>query len=142
LRGDDGRFVSLARSNVIRTPRAWPVVGVEEHFMRIERAPERAESVPPPVYVKPRPARPAALSSAAPAAGEPARDAAAPVLKKLTEFRASRLRGAPIGIGAAPIAATPPASFAERGADLTEMAEQAFVPGLSSAMAPGTRAED
>jgi len=166
LRGDDGQFVSLARSNVIRTPRAWPAVGVEEHFMRIERATQRAESVPPPAYVKPRRARPASLSAAAPAAGEPARDSAATVgvgagqrlvaprltasvnsavtlLKKLREFHAFRQRrGDLMRVGARPVAATPPASFGEPSPDLTEMAEETFVPGLSSAMAPGTRAED
>ena len=32
----EGTFVALARSNSIRTPRAWPKVEPEEHFMRIQ----------------------------------------------------------------------------------------------------------
>lgn len=166
LRGEGGRFVSLARSNLIRTPRAWPVVGVVEHFMRVEQVPKRAESVPPPVYVKPRRTRLVSLPTPAPAGAEPACDSAptvgvgtgqwlaesrlpAPVnsaetlLKKLTEFHALRQwRGEPLRAGEPPVPAIPAAYFGEPGADLTEMAEQRFVLGLSSTMAPRTRAED
>src|SRR5271166_5313928 len=54
LRGGDGSFVQLARSNVVHTPRALPTVEVEERFMRVAAPGRRAEIVPPPPYRKPR----------------------------------------------------------------------------------------
>jgi len=37
-RGSDGTFVPLARSNTVRTPRAWPVAPVEERYAVVEDA--------------------------------------------------------------------------------------------------------
>jgi hypothetical protein len=54
LRGGDGSFVQLARSNVVVTPRALPTVEVGERFMRVVAPGRRAEIVPPPPYRKPR----------------------------------------------------------------------------------------
>jgi hypothetical protein len=65
------------------------------------------------------------------------------LVKKLTEFHAVRqLRGEPWSTGEPPVAAIPAASFGDPPADLTEMVEQTFVPGRSSATAPRTRAEE
>jgi hypothetical protein len=54
LKTDAGQFVPLARSNVVRTPRAWPVVHLKEHFMQVEPAEPRAELVSPPAFIRPR----------------------------------------------------------------------------------------
>src|SRR5271157_369888 len=54
LRGGDGIFVQLARSNVVLTPPALPTVEVGERFMRVASPGGRAEIVPPPPYRKPR----------------------------------------------------------------------------------------
>jgi hypothetical protein len=58
LRGNDGRFVELARSNPVRTPRAWPKPELQEHFVLVEPV-RSVEPAPAPPYVKPRPERPA-----------------------------------------------------------------------------------
>jgi len=54
LRGGDGSFIQLARSNVVHTPQALPTVEVEERFMRVAAPGRRAQIVTPPPYRKPR----------------------------------------------------------------------------------------
>jgi len=54
LKGDAGQFVPLMQSNVVRTPRAWPVMGVEEHFMQVDPVQQRPEPVSPPAFVRPQ----------------------------------------------------------------------------------------
>ncbi len=72
LRGSDGRFVELARSNPVRTPRAWPNPELQEHFLRVEPAPG-FDPAPPPSPAKPRTGRPAAPPELDPQyPGEPA----------------------------------------------------------------------
>ena len=51
LRAAEGEFVLLAKSNSAQTPRAWPEIHVEEHFMSVSK--EQIEIVPPPIYRKP-----------------------------------------------------------------------------------------
>lgn len=58
LKSDIGRFVPLARSNVVRTPRVWPVMHVQEHFMRVASLEPHAELVSPPAFVPPRSIQP------------------------------------------------------------------------------------
>lgn len=53
LKSDTGQFFPLAKSNIVRTPRAWPVMHVEEHFMRVDSVEQRAEPVSPPAFVRP-----------------------------------------------------------------------------------------
>lgn len=60
LKSDVGNFVPLVRSNMIRTPRAWPVMQVAEHFMRVDSVEPRVEPVPPPAFLRPHRERPVA----------------------------------------------------------------------------------
>jgi hypothetical protein len=64
LKGPDGRFVVLARSNVVQTPKATPESVVDEHFMRVSGPAPRLEIVPPPAYHKPDPVKVPALPAA------------------------------------------------------------------------------
>jgi len=48
VRGKDGSFVPLVRSNAVHTPRAWPATPVEEHFVRAPGTkPEPTAARPP-----------------------------------------------------------------------------------------------
>ncbi len=53
-----GEFVPLGRSNVVETPRAWPMAEVEEHFARVEAPPPLVKPQAAPVLeaVRPLPA--------------------------------------------------------------------------------------
>jgi hypothetical protein len=154
LRGVGGRFVRLAGSNPVSTPRAWPKAELEEHFVRVGGPPQRAEAVPPPAFVKPlRPKPEIRLAPAAverPAAVPPREEIEAPaetflpeqadalstLEKKLTELYA--LREPPVEpprIVEPPAETAPAPYFAISPADLTEIAEQKFLPGVSSASA-------
>lgn len=48
LSAEGGAFVPLARSNVVETPRAWPVADVEEQFVRVGEGQQPLKIVPPP----------------------------------------------------------------------------------------------
>jgi len=132
LRGKDGRLVALARSNLIETPAAWPHVKVDEASALVEQGAPTSEPAlgmePPAVVValeaEPRAATamevqhpPAALERETPAPTPAPRRADSRVVlaRKLAEVAA--LRDEPL-----------PA------ADLTEMAEKSFVPGVSSVL--------
>ncbi len=152
LKASDGRFVRLAASNPVRTPRAWPKAEVQEHFVRVE----------PPLNSGEAPARAAAAADAPPSPGpaEPARFAAEPnasprvpevLEKKVTELYAHRVwhpefpdqpfarplayipvlpesgvnRVEPARSASAPPAEMPPG-------DVTAADEQRFVAGVSS----------
>jgi hypothetical protein len=151
LKGDGGQFVPLARSNLIHTPRAWPVGEVKEHFMRVEPGQQHAESVPPPAYVKPHRTRPAILQAVTPPVSElvdgleetAARGVSKPVdsaqtlRKKLGELYAlwGRRREALEGEG--PLAGAALGAYNEEPRlDLTEIAEREFVEGVSSSWVP------
>lgn len=58
LKGEAGQFIPLIKSNIVRTPRAWPVIQVEEHFMRVDPIQQRTEPVAPPAFVRPHRERP------------------------------------------------------------------------------------
>jgi hypothetical protein len=166
LRAGGGRFVKLAGSNPVSTPRAWPKAELEEHFVRVGAEPQFAEAVAPPAFVKPvRPKPEIRLAPAAverPAAAPPREemeapaetflpaqaDALATLERKLTELYA--LRESPVepprtveppGTVEPPRTVEPPAGavspehFVAPLADLTEIAEQKFLPGVSSASA-------
>ncbi len=158
LRGDDGQLVPLARSNLIRTPRARPVVKVEEDFMRIEPARQLAELVPPP----PGRRRPIAQPGAGTAAGDrvaaapveagsvssPADvsrpvDSAATLRKKLADFHTLRGRAceAPEA-GEQSAAPEPDKRVEEPRTDLVEMTERQFTPGISSSSAARKHPEE
>ena len=55
FRTEDGGFLSIARSNVAQTPRAWPSVRVGERYTSLEPDHQRIESVPPPTQHAERP---------------------------------------------------------------------------------------
>jgi hypothetical protein len=52
LRTEDGRFVPIARSNVVHTPRAQPSTNVDEHYMPIAVDPQRQPDVRAPHALK------------------------------------------------------------------------------------------
>jgi hypothetical protein len=92
LKASDGRFIRLAASNAVRTPRAWPKAEVQEHFIRVD----------PPLNSGEAPAPAAATVDAplSPVPAEPARFAAEPrssprapevLEKKVTELYAHRV---------------------------------------------------
>lgn len=134
LKGDGGQFVALARSNLVRTPRAWPVSEVEEYFMRVEPGQQRGESVPPPAYVKPQRAGPVILQAVTPPvselAGELKETAASGVSNSADAAQTLGRRSEP------PEAAALGAYSEEPCVDLTEIAEREFVEGTSSSTVP------
>jgi hypothetical protein len=134
LKGDGGQFVPLARSNLVRTPRAWPVSEVGEYFMSVEPGQQRGESVPPPAYVKPPRAGTAILQAVTPLASELADElkdtAASGVSKTADAAQTLERRGEP------PEAAALGAYREELCVDLTEIAEREFVEGMSSSTVP------
>lgn len=155
LKGGSGQFVSLARSNEVRTPRAWPVMHVQEHFMRVDAARPGPELLPPPafvpapVFVPPRREAPllAPKEVSRPAVESPASTPPPPsgrysharidseeVMKgKLTDLFAVRLaHGRP---EAREVLPAPDSDLS-----LTSLAEKHFVPGIFSG-APGKTAE-
>ena len=151
LRGADGRFAGLAESNLVRTPRAWPRPELEEHFARVEPEQQKPEAVPPPAFVKPsrpRPEPPPPIATvrdepvalAEEAGGAPAdrgaamQGGAAELLqKKLTELYAHREPPREPPKAEEPPTEPAPAEWIDNPcADLTEMAEEKFLPGISS----------
>lgn len=164
LRGEDGSFVQLARSNVVLTPRALPIVEVEERFMRVAAPGRRAEIVPPPPYRKPRrphaPVSPEVPAGAGPSGADlaevptspsaPARaaagfakpiDSAEILTRKLAAFYALReWHHEPLKPEeAAPVRGPGSPWPEERYPDLTELAEKQQTMGLSSALLQGGR---
>lgn len=74
LKSADGDFAPLAESNLIRTPRAWPVMRAEENFSRVDPARQRIEPVPAPPMSLHRPGEHTArqpMPSAVPAPDQP-----------------------------------------------------------------------
>jgi hypothetical protein len=158
LRGDDGQIVPLARSNPIRTPRSRPVVKVEEDFMRVDPARQVAELVPPPTVRR----RPTALpavgttpgdrvaavpfeAGGVPSPAESSRpvDSAETLRKKLSDFHTLRGRACEVPeAGEQPAGPGPGKGVEEPRADLVEMTERKFTPGISSPAASRKHPEE
>ena len=118
---NDGTLIRLARSKVVRLPRTRPVIAIEQHFMKVD-APERhAELVPAPPaeHQTPRP-------------GVAPIDFPAIVSERLRQVYASVAWHPAIEPGAEPV--SPAAN--ETGADLTAIAEEKLITGLSSGELP------
>ena len=133
---EGGKFVPLARSNVVETPRAWPIAEVEERFARMEQAPEArlgasgmngsgAWSVS-----AASPDRPTPAEAASPI------DAAEVLRRKMNELYALRRREQPVpeADSAAPAALQTLPSRPDQPRDLTSLAEHQFSPGFSSSV--------
>lgn len=133
---EGGKFVPLARSNIVETPRAWPMVEVEERFARMEPTPEArvgasgmngsgAWSVSAASPDRPTPA----------AAASPI-DAAEVLRRKMNELYALRRREQPVSDAesAAPAALQTLFSRPDQPKDLTSLAEHQFSPGFSSSV--------
>ena len=133
---EGGKFVPLARSNVVETPRAWPIAEVEERFARMEQAPEArlgasgmngsgAWSVSAASPDRPTPAETAS-----------AIDAAEVLRRKMNELYALRRREQPVpdAESAAPAALQTLFSRPDQPKDLTSLAEHQFSPGFSSSV--------
>lgn len=153
LKSDSGQFVSLARSNEVRTPRAWPVMQVKEHFMQVDPVQQRAEPVLPPAFVRPAREQPVASMVQPPISGDqsalqnpvaappisgflpPARINSEEIVKRrLTELLAFRLtfhRQPQTQQGS-------PAETAD--SNLADLAEKYFVAGIFSR--PATKTAD
>lgn len=171
LRGGDGSFVPVARSNVVHTPRVLPTVEVGERFMRVAARGRRQEITPPP-YRKPRrprvpprqlarifPAVPAAADRSSADLAEPLSppsggsataagfgkhvDSAEILRRKLAELYALReWRPEPSKAENAPVRDHPGAPWPEeRNADLTELVEKRQAMGLSSSVLQKGRTE-
>jgi hypothetical protein len=139
LRGEGGSFVQLARSNVVHTPRAMPVVEVGERFLSVAAPERRAESVPPAPVSPAVPAGPgppgAGLAKAPPSSEETLKE-------KLEEFCALRESGRePLKLEQAPVRAPGGRSPEECDRDLTDLAEERQTMGLSSPLPHGGRPE-
>lgn len=89
LKHDTGQFVPLAKSNVVRTPRALPVVQVEEHFMSVDSVQLRAERISPPAFVRPHRDRPSTSGDQ-------------PLTSSDQHFKSSEQRGAQSPLGFPP----------------------------------------
>lgn len=142
---EGGKFVPLARSNIVETPRAWPMAEVEERFARMEQTPEARdgasgmggsgawslsaassdrETTPP------EPSRPTPTEAAGPV------DAAEVLRRKMNELYALRWREQPVpeAESAAPAALQTLPSRPDQPRDLTTLAEYQFSPGFSSSL--------
>lgn len=128
FRSVEKQFVAIVKSNVVRLPRAWPVVAVEEQFVRVEppaTPPAREDSAPEPVQ---------ATEAIPPSLPEPI-DSADLLKKRLTELYAFRqwLGEPPKRHEAAPPVIEFKSEFKkEAGSDLTAEAEKAFTMQPSS----------
>ena len=127
LRGKDGRLVALVRSNPIETPAAWPHVKVDEAAALVEQGTPESEAAreagPPAVALETEPAPAVAPDEERPPDPVPApprADSHLVLARKLAEVAALREEPLP----------SVPAGNGE--ADLTEMAEKSFIPGVSS----------
>ena len=133
---EGGRFVPLARSNVVETPRAWPMAEVEERFARMEQTPKArlgasgmngsgAWSVSAASPDRPTPAEAASLI-----------DAAEVLRRKMNELYALRRPQQPVpdAQSAAPAALQTLFSRPDQPKDLTSLAEHQFSPGFSSSV--------
>ena len=129
LRGKDGRFVALARSNVVDTPPVWPRAAVEEAALRVESLTPPAEApLPVEAFAPPTPPDSAEvlkrkLAGIAAVAEQPLREPRPPEpaeRQPLPVERPPEPSGVPAGSGQEPYA------------DLTEMSEKKFSAGISS----------
>lgn len=151
LKSDSGQFVCLAKSNEVRTPRAWPVMQVKEHFTQVDAAQRRGEPVSPPAFVRPPREQPVVKGDppftsharraaqnlvVAPPPAEsdpPARINSEEIVKRrLTELLAFRVtyHGRPQIREASSAQAS--------GSNLTDLAEKYFVAGIFSRAATKT----
>jgi hypothetical protein len=145
LNREGGKFVTLARSNVVETPRAWPMAEVEERFARMEQTPDAragasgtggsgAWPLPAPSpdreTTPPEPSRPTPTEAASPI------DAAEVLRRKMIELYALRWRGQPVPEteSAAPADLQTLPSRSDQPRDLTSLAEHQFLPGFSSSL--------
>lgn len=133
---EGGKFVPLARSNIVETPRAWPMAEVEERFARMEPTPEarlgasgRNGSGAWSVSAA-SPDRPTPAEAASPI------DAAEVLRRKMNELYALRRREQPVSDAesAAPPALQTLFSRPDQPKDLTSLAEHQFSPGFSSSV--------
>jgi hypothetical protein len=133
---EGGKFVPLARSNVVETPRAWPMAEVEERFARMEPTPEARLGASgmngsgPWSVSAASPDRPTPGEAASPI------DAAEVLRRKLNELYALRRREQPVpdAESAAPAALQTLFSRPDQPKDLTSLAEHQFSPGFSSSV--------
>jgi hypothetical protein len=148
LIAEPGGFVPLARSNAVRTPRAWPVADVEEYFLQAggeeaqvpsisaESVEDRPEAAPP--QSSPPAGEVLRLVSATPPPEPPVFprpvDAQEILQERLTELYTSRKL--PARPSVEPIARTD-SPKAPSGSDFTGRAERQFSPGTSSAHTTG-----
>jgi hypothetical protein len=138
-----GKFVPLARSNVVETPRAWPMAEVKERFARIEQTPEarlgasgRNGSGAWSVSAA-SPDRPTPAEAASPI------DAAEVLRRKMNELYALRRQEQPVpdAVAAADAALQTLPSRPDQPRDLTSLAEHQFSPGFSSSRLNRERAK-
>ncbi|HEY1206170.1 MAG: DUF4912 domain-containing protein [Bryobacteraceae bacterium] len=133
LRGKDGRLVALVRSNLVETPAAWPHVKVDEAAALVDQGAPEGETAreaeplfsaqePEPLAATPE----AQLAVAAPEAV--AADSRHVLERRLAEVAA--LREEPL----APTSEGGPGPSGDGHADLTEISEKNFSPGISSAI--------
>lgn len=130
FRSVDRQFVAMVKSNVVHLPRAWPVVAVEEQFVRVE--PPTPTATPSVANAEPEPVP--ATEAIPPSLPEPI-DSADLLKKKLTELYAFRqwLGEPPKRNEAAPPVIEFKSEFKkETGIDLTAEAERAFTMQASS----------
>lgn len=122
---NDGTLIRLARSKAVHLPRTRPVIGIEQHFMKVDAAERHAKLVPPPPVEHETPRPPAAPI-----------DFPAIVSEKLRQVYASVAWRPPIEPEAEPLSDVAPQTTAGKSTDLTAIAEEGLTPGLSSGELP------
>lgn len=133
---EGGKFVPLARSNVVETPRAWPMAEVEERFARMEPTPEARLGASGMNGSGPWSVSAASPDRPTPAAAASPIDAAEVLRRKMNELYALRRWEQPVSDAesAAPTALQTLFSRPDQPKDLTSLAEHQFSPGFSSSV--------
>lgn len=144
LRAEDGRFVALARSNVVQTPPAWPAVNTDDRYMLVETEQRGTDGIPTPLDSIAAKASTGALPETRPAGLDFADAATSKVTarppdsveilrRKLAELFAFRGWAGPLLRFEEPARPDIPVSTGEEtGVDLTEMSENNLAFGISS----------
>jgi hypothetical protein len=137
LKRDDGTLVRLVSSQVVYMPRAHPAIAIDQRFMKVESAEQRAEIVPPPPVEHERRQEVAAsrvneVIERSPIS-KPA-DVAEVVTEKLERLYASpQQQDDRFEPDSAPAATATIASTGSWHVDLAAMAERNLIAGFSSA---------